>query len=105
MPALLLQPYVENAILHGLAAVNAGGKIELQLRRDGPYVLISIQDNGVGIHQARQKSSNGTQSGLKMNQERLQLMYGAEASVHIADLAEKDHTESGTTVTLKLPCC
>lgn len=105
VPALLLQPYVENAILHGLAAVNAGGKIELQLRRDGPYVLISIQDNGVGIHQARQKNSNGTQSGLKMNQERLQLMYGAEASVHIADLAEKDPMESGTTVTLKLPCC
>jgi anti-sigma regulatory factor (Ser/Thr protein kinase) len=105
VPALLLQPYVENAILHGLAAVNEGGKIELQLRRDGPFVLISIHDNGVGIHQARQKNSNGTQSGLKMNQERLQLMYGTEASVHIIDLAEKDPTESGTTVTLKLPCC
>lgn len=105
VPALLLQPYVENAILHGLAPLNVGGKIELQLRRDGPNVLISIQDNGVGIQQARQKNSNGTQSGLKMNQERLQLMYGAEASVHIVDLAEKDSPESGTTVTLKLPCC
>lgn len=105
VPALLLQPYVENAILHGLAPVNAGGKIELQLRRDGPYVLISIQDNGVGIQQARQKNSNGTQSGLKMNQERLQLMYGTEASVDIVDLAEKDPTQSGTAVTLKLPCC
>ncbi len=105
MPALLLQPYVENAILHGLAAVNEGGKIKLQLKRDGPYVIISIKDNGVGIHQARQKNSNGTQSGLKMNQERLQLMYGAEASVSIVDLAEKDPAESGTLVTLKLPCC
>ncbi|WP_373550877.1 sensor histidine kinase [Haliscomenobacter sp.] len=105
VPALLLQPYVENAILHGLAPVNARGEIELQLRRDGLYVIISIQDNGVGIHQARQKNSNGTQSGLKMNQERLQLMYGAEASVHIVDLVEKDPTASGTTVTLKLPCC
>ena len=105
VPALLLQPYVENAILHGLAPINAGGKIELQLKRDGPYVLIYIQDNGVGIQQARQKNSNGTQSGLKMNQERLQLMYGADASVHIVDLVEKDPTKSGTTVTLKLPCC
>jgi anti-sigma regulatory factor (Ser/Thr protein kinase) len=105
VPALLLQPYVENAILHGLAPVNAGGEIKLQLWRDGSYVVIFIQDNGVGIHQARQKNSNGTQSGLKMNQERLQLMYGAEASVHIVDLAEKDPMESGTTVTLKLPCC
>lgn len=105
VPALLLQPYVENAILHGLAPVNAGGEIELQLRRNGPYVVISIQDNGVGIHQARQKNSNGTQSGLKMNQERLQLMYGTEASVSIIDLAEKTSKESGTLVTLKLPCC
>ncbi len=105
VPALLLQPYVENAILHGLAPVNIGGKIELQLKRDGPCVIISIQDNGVGIHQARQKNSNGTQSGLKMNQERLQLMYGAEASVSIVDLAEKTPAESGTLVTLKLPCC
>lgn len=105
VPALLLQPYVENAILHGLTPINTGGKIELHLWRDGPNVLISIQDNGVGIQQARQKNSNGTQSGLKMNQERLQLMYGSEAGVHIVDLAEKDPTKSGTLVTLKLPCC
>lgn len=105
VPALLLQPYVENAILHGLAPLQSEGKITLRLAKKGNTLHIEIQDNGVGLKQSRQKNSNGTQSGLLMNEERLRLMYGTEASVQVTDLSEKNNAESGTLVTLKLPCC
>ena len=105
VPALLLQPYVENAILHGLAPMQNEGIITLRLIKEGHCLHINIQDNGVGLQQSRQKASTGTQSGLRMNEERLRLMYGAEVSVYILDLSEKNSAESGTLVTLKLPCC
>lgn len=40
-----------------------------------------------------------------MNQERLRLMYGSDARVEVIDSTEKNSAESGTLVTLKLPCC
>lgn len=105
VPALLLQPYVENAILHGLAPLQSEGKINLRLAKEGNCLNIEIQDDGVGLQQSRQKNSNGTQSGLRLNEERLRLMYGSDASVEVMDLSKKNSAESGTLVTLKLPCC
>ncbi|MEY9975524.1 ATP-binding protein [Lysinibacillus sp. RC79] len=49
IPALSLQPLVENAVFHGISKKPEGGTIEVSVQREGQFVRIKIQDNGVGI--------------------------------------------------------
>ncbi|OZI13330.1 hypothetical protein CEW92_01905 [Bacillaceae bacterium SAS-127] len=55
IPALTIQPLVENAIFHGISKKQEGGTIELSVQRDGGFVRIKIQDDGVGISEADQQ--------------------------------------------------
>ncbi len=104
---LILQPVVENAILHGLAKTSEG-KITVSGRVDGESVLITIADNGRGMNAARLAEINralaapadpqGRGIGLMNVYQRLRLNFGDRASLTIA--SEPDR---GTVVTLKLP--
>lgn len=55
IPALTLQPLVENAVFHGISKKQEGGTIKVSVQRDGDTVRIKIQDDGVGIREADQK--------------------------------------------------
>jgi LytS/YehU family sensor histidine kinase len=96
VPALLLQPLVENAIKHGLEPHVQGGRIELSAERVGAELLLRVRDTGVGI--APEVASNGF--GLTQVRERLATLYGAAASVELAPAAD---AEGGTLVTMRLP--
>ena len=56
IPSMLLQPLVENAIIHGIEDLENGGKIVINVRRRKEHVLLRIYDNGVGIEKERLKS-------------------------------------------------
>ncbi|MCA0753786.1 sensor histidine kinase [Paenibacillus sp. N4] len=108
IPALTLQPLVENAFLHGIAHMEKDAEIRLTVARDGAFVTVSIADNGEGMSEedrqallrqdaaAVKKQSSGL--GTKNVFKRLQLFYGQEDLVHIAS-----ESGIGTTVTLRLP--
>ncbi|KOS63957.1 ATP-binding protein [Lysinibacillus sp. FJAT-14222] len=49
IPALSIQPFVENAVFHGISKKQEGGTIEVSVQREGQFVRIKIYDNGVGI--------------------------------------------------------
>lgn len=49
IPALSIQPLVENAVFHGISKKVEGGMIEISIQREGQYICIKIYDNGVGI--------------------------------------------------------
>jgi sensor histidine kinase YesM len=52
LPSLLLQPFVENCIKHGIARMEKGGKISVSIRKKDERLLIIIADNGVGLDEA-----------------------------------------------------
>ncbi|PHN07068.1 sensor histidine kinase [Flavilitoribacter nigricans] len=103
LPALILQPYVENAILHGLAPINGEAKIDIVIEANGRSIVIRIVDNGIGLQEAALKGSNGNQIGLSTNAERLKLLFGGRAKVHLIDRGGHNRNERGTIVELQIP--
>ncbi|HEY0037232.1 MAG TPA: histidine kinase, partial [Longimicrobium sp.] len=81
VPSLLLQPLVENAILHGIEPQAGGGTVELSLVLRGDEVVISVSDDGVGADAP--PGAGGPGLGLVTARQRLQLHYGGRAGFHV----------------------
>jgi signal transduction histidine kinase len=71
VPKLLLQPLVENAVLHGALRRGGGGVVRLHAHRDGGRTVVVVEDNGPGIHDDRPRT--GEALGLHLVQRRLQI--------------------------------
>jgi sensor histidine kinase YesM len=86
LPTMLLQPLVENAIIHGLEPHVDGGEVVLEAARDGDRLAITISDTGLGLPTgagARAGARHGGGVGLATTRERLQALYGARAGVDL----------------------
>lgn len=111
IPPLLLQPYVENAIWHGLMHKTEGGKISIDITQPAEYLLhIEITDDGIGREMAMlHKSKSATRQksfGLKMTSERLDAInhiYKTKTEVKIIDLKDEDGNAAGTKVIIEIP--
>jgi sensor histidine kinase YesM len=111
IPAMLLQPYVENAILHGLMPKSGGGKLQITLRLQGNTIVCSIIDDGIGREKAREmrqlSSRKDHQSlGMKITHDRLELinrLHGSQLSLTITDLYSEDGAAAGTRVDIFIP--
>ncbi|MCB9301141.1 MAG: histidine kinase [Lewinellaceae bacterium] len=111
VPPLLFQPFIENAIWHGLMQKECGkGLLQIQIKKQGEGLLINIRDNGVGREKARllkSRSASKHQSfGIKLSEGRLETLnriMGIAAHVKIIDLKNQDQAPSGTLVQIYLP--
>ena len=107
MPTMILQPFVENAILHGLTQKKEAGLIKLTFQMKDNSLLCIIEDNGLGRKAARNVKQKQHQSkALKITERRLKLLSEqkkVEASFEIKDLIAKNGASLGTQVCLKLP--
>ncbi len=107
IPPMLLQPYVENALLHGILPSERDGRIDVLVRGDAKNYTISITDNGIGINQSKlQKSGKHESLALRMNEERMAILQnqtGESFSITLQDRAELKNTLNGTIVLLELP--
>ena len=111
IPPLLLQPYVENAIWHGLMHKKEGGNICINVSLPSEQCLqIEITDDGVGRKLAAEyKSKSATRQksfGLKMTSERIDIInqvYHINADVMIVDLKDGMNNACGTKVIIKIP--
>jgi two-component system sensor histidine kinase AlgZ len=83
IPALLLQPLLENAVYHGIEPLAEGGSIEVSLRRQGSALRILVS-NPCSVH-ASARPHAGNKVALQNIRERLALLFDAEASYHIAN--------------------
>ena len=97
VPALLLQPLVENAIKHGLEPKVRGGLIEIVARRDGDWLTLSVRDTGAGPGEA---ASRGTHFGLEQVRQRLLAIYGPQASLALDAVAD---LQGGTLASIRIP--
>jgi LytS/YehU family sensor histidine kinase len=109
VPPLLIQPHVENAVIHGISALGQGGEIQVIFRRVNDHLICEVVDNGPGYHPEKSTMREGNGQGWKLTDQRVQLMkeqFGEDVSVLISNLAEEssgDKEISGTKVTFKLP--
>lgn len=100
VPPLILQPFAENAIWHGIAPKESKGKISIRLQMDeaDQFLLIQLEDDGVGLHSVGKNNKMSHQSkGIQITKERL----GKQGAVTIFD--KKEIGETGVQVNLKIP--
>ncbi|MCF8247886.1 MAG: histidine kinase [Saprospiraceae bacterium] len=105
VPPLLIQPFVENAIWHGLMHKKAQGILRVRVFYEGKKLCIEVEDNGVGRQRAMElKSRSATVDkslGMKVTAERLEVinqLYGTNATVETMDLKDRDGKAAGTKV-------
>ena len=89
IPKLLLQPLVENALLHGIAPVTRPGYLQIRIFQDKDLLYIRIKDNGKGLTQEEQNTlshaldSDSSHIGIANIRSRLELMFGSRQSFTI----------------------
>ena len=93
VPALLLQPLVENSIRHGLAASTSAGRIEIRARRVGSHLAVDVIDDGEAIGAEPRKGI-----GLQNVRARLDALYGSSSALHLKPAATR-----GTHVRIEIP--
>ncbi len=111
VPALILQPFIENAIWHGLSPKKGLKKLSLDVQKyKGTHVRIAITDNGIGREKSAEINSkklrNTNSIGLKLTEERLVNFAKAYKNTHFIefiDLYDRFKKPNGTAVELKIP--
>jgi signal transduction histidine kinase len=96
IPPMILQPLVENAVKHGIGSKLEGGEIRITCLEDGNRLSLSVEDTGMGLHNASKHSGAGI--GLSNVRERLQHVYGGDATLRL-----EENFPSGTRVVVTLP--
>jgi LytS/YehU family sensor histidine kinase len=113
IPPMLIQPYVENAIWHGLMHKSNGdeGKVEIHISRNNENLMCTIYDNGIGRKKAaelkaQKNTSHKRSMGMQITQDRIEIinkLYDINASVHVDDMENGEGEAKGTRVQLIIP--
>jgi two-component system, LytTR family, sensor kinase len=100
IPHLILQPLVENAIRHGVAPRQGGGRVEIRAWREDGCLRVRVRDNGGGIRASPGAVSGTGGVGLANGRARLEHLYGQAGRLRIGN-----HAGGGAEVELSLPFC
>ncbi|HEX2629078.1 MAG TPA: histidine kinase, partial [Chitinophagaceae bacterium] len=110
VPPLIIQPFVENAILHGLLPLDRPGVLKIDVKKEGDLLLCSIEDNGIGREAAKmlkQRSGYNRKShGMEITLKRIELFnkeHKQQLPVDILDLKDDKGEAAGTRVIIMLP--
>jgi LytS/YehU family sensor histidine kinase len=106
VPTLIIQPYAENAIWHGLTHKEEKGYLEIKVSEEDGYLFIRITDNGIGRHKSALLSNaygiRKKSLGSKITADRI-AMQGNGPGVMINDLVSPEGNSMGTEVIIKIP--
>lgn len=107
IPPMLIQPFVENAVWHGLRYLEEKGTLNVVLKREGDNLSVQIKDSGIGRKQSKTLKTDSQKSrqsvGISNIENRLKLLgeiYGSRLQVSISDINEDG---SGTLVEMSIP--
>ena len=107
MPSMLIQPYVENSIWHGLLKKDGEKNIHIKFSKDFNYLVCEIDDNGIGrakateLNLTKQHKSLGTIITKEMF-ETLHKIKETDYNVEIIDLYDEHHLPTGTKVIIRI---
>ncbi|MBL7913497.1 MAG: histidine kinase [Bacteroidia bacterium] len=110
VPSMIIQPFVENAIWHGLLHKETPGRLIVRLKRESEMLIVEVQDDGVGREKAMEMKSKSATTrkslGLKITADRLKMLHSnnsEEGGIEYIDLYNSDKEASGTLVRIKIP--
>lgn len=117
IPPMIIQPFIENAILHGILPQREPGLITLMLTTHKRFVSVRIEDNGIGIHAGqairkkkqqmlRSMTDNTRESAMKVTKERIAQLarqHMIDAGYEVLDKQDSDRGKHGTIVCFNLP--
>jgi LytS/YehU family sensor histidine kinase len=111
IPTMLIQPYVENSICHGLIPAEEKGMIKIDLKLKKDYISCVIEDNGIGREAANNRNKNKSENnhhsrGTKIVKSRLDLvnsLYGTNLETIYTDLKNLNGEPEGTRVEIHIP--
>ncbi|WP_343631430.1 histidine kinase [Fluviicola sp.] len=108
IPPMLIQPYVENAIIHGLPKRTQGAELLIRFYKEGDHLKVLIRDNGIGYKESqRNKRDTGHKSyGTQITEERMKSLQARNRegfSVEVSDADESNPAFPGTKVILTIP--
>ena len=109
VPPMLLQPFVENAIWHGLMNKESEGHLWINIDQQDSILICTITDDGIGRKKSaelKDKSGKHKSMGMKITESRIammQKMNEENKSIEIRDLVDADGNAAGTEVVLKIP--
>lgn len=104
IPPMFIQPFVENAVEHGIGGMQNGGKIELRFKKEGEFITIAVNDNGKGL--TPRSDSDHQSLSTTIIQERIDLFNKTlknKIQLVIDNLKNEKGEVSGTKVELKVP--
>ena len=110
IPALIIQPFIENAIWHGIVPKESGGNVSLVVKRNNGHIEIAVDDNGIGREASRQNKATTTivhqSKGVNLTQSRLELnnlLRQRQARLDILDKMDENNINTGTRVIIQFP--
>ncbi|MBV1924766.1 MAG: histidine kinase, partial [Flavobacteriaceae bacterium] len=110
IPPLIIQPYVENSIWHGLMHKKEGdGKLNINITQEEDHIEVTIEDNGIGRDAASQLKSKSAEKrksyGMNITSERLKNSINSTnetSHVEVIDLIDSNNNSLGTKVIIKI---
>jgi two-component system LytT family sensor kinase len=98
VPSMLLQPLVENSIKHGLSAKVDGGTIRIRTQAENGRIRLAVEDDGVGIPEARLATLLEQGIGISNVNERLKVLFGADYRMYV-----DSKPNAGTRIEIEIP--
>jgi len=107
VPPMLAQPFIENAIIHGLVPAQKKGFLKLLLEEKKDEITFLIEDNGIGRRKSLKLSKNENHQSLatEITNKRLRLLskrYNRKITMHIEDLYDENGNAMGTRVLFRI---
>jgi sensor histidine kinase YesM len=103
VPSMLLQPFVENAVIHGLQSKPENRELKIEIHRTGSAIKICIEDNGIGREAAKEISKAKNGKGSKMIRERLEILQEKQGEKYLLETIDLKGKETGTRVEIVIP--
>ncbi|RLD59271.1 MAG: hypothetical protein DRJ05_06645 [Bacteroidetes bacterium] len=109
IPPMLAQPFIENAIEHGLRFKKEKGLLQINYHREGDKIVFSIEDNGIGRAKAKElnKKKEHLSIAINITKERLAILskkFKHQFRLEIVDLKNNDGSPKGTLAKFVMPC-
>ncbi|OEJ98498.1 hypothetical protein A8C32_04600 [Flavivirga aquatica] len=104
IPPMLIQPFVENAVRHGILKGNRDGELKIQFHTTEEFLHCTVLDNGLGIFQSQKAKTNTDHQSmaLTVTRERLESISGKDSLV-IKEIIDDGNTIAGTEIAFKIP--
>ncbi len=110
IPTMIIQPYVENAVQHGIGVLEGKGHIDIHLHKKNGSLECMIQDDGIGIRESKRLNMRNRpehkSTAMRVTEERLDILNVAHKdhlNIKILDRADEEPGKSGTKVTIHIP--